>query len=439
MTPEEVWAELGLAATADTRSVRRAYAQRLKVTHPEDDPEAFKRLRSAYEAAMAWAEHGPKAAEAVQGESEPRPPSASEAASSPETSPETSPEAEARDPFEEHWAACRALIDRARSGGASDADLTAALDAILKSPVLDHLEVFQHTGVGLARALLELSPKADVLVWPVLDHFGWRRAGQLGWASLPEVDALRELGRTVTDRAEVRDTRAYQLLTSPPPRKESRDTRFDRDAVRRLLRRATTTDGWLEPEFSPESVKWWKRHLDPRLARRRRLMVWLSAIAGVVALVVLASTPDSPFPDVPIGELTNEQLAMKADAEPHDANTWARLCRMTAEGWWRESSLNDCDHAVSLNPGNAEVLLDNGFLNIKVGKGLAARRRFDQVLVDHPEHAVALYGRALAHSLRNELDEGRADWCRAVRLNPQVKMDVELTWDFKVDGAFEPC
>lgn len=45
------WSELGLPGAADLTEIRRAYALRLKEAHPEEDPEAFQRLHSAYQAA----------------------------------------------------------------------------------------------------------------------------------------------------------------------------------------------------------------------------------------------------------------------------------------------------------------------------------------------------------------------------------------------------
>lgn len=49
------WSQLGLEPTNDTRTIRRAYRQRLPEHPPETDPEGFKRLRQAYEEALALA------------------------------------------------------------------------------------------------------------------------------------------------------------------------------------------------------------------------------------------------------------------------------------------------------------------------------------------------------------------------------------------------
>ncbi len=52
MTP---WEVLGLQPTSDRRAIKKAYAVRLKTTHPEDDPLGFQELRDAYEMALIWA------------------------------------------------------------------------------------------------------------------------------------------------------------------------------------------------------------------------------------------------------------------------------------------------------------------------------------------------------------------------------------------------
>jgi hypothetical protein len=55
---QDVWEQLGIDPTVDEREIRRAYARRLKLAHPEDDPDGFQRLRAAYEAAMESARWG---------------------------------------------------------------------------------------------------------------------------------------------------------------------------------------------------------------------------------------------------------------------------------------------------------------------------------------------------------------------------------------------
>lgn len=65
------WAyeRLGLSGTPTVREVKRAYARLLKETRPEDDPQAFQELRTAYETALQWAQWTEEAP--AQGESEP--------------------------------------------------------------------------------------------------------------------------------------------------------------------------------------------------------------------------------------------------------------------------------------------------------------------------------------------------------------------------------
>ena len=50
------WTILGIAPTDDKRSITAAYRAKLKTTNPEDNPEAFKALRAAYEEALRLAD-----------------------------------------------------------------------------------------------------------------------------------------------------------------------------------------------------------------------------------------------------------------------------------------------------------------------------------------------------------------------------------------------
>lgn len=53
------WSELGLSGPAGVPEIRHAYARRLKTTHPEEDPEGFQRLHSAYLLACRLARRTP--------------------------------------------------------------------------------------------------------------------------------------------------------------------------------------------------------------------------------------------------------------------------------------------------------------------------------------------------------------------------------------------
>lgn len=74
-----LWAILGTEPTGDERALKRAYATRLKVTRPEDDPAAFQELREAYEYALRHAH--------LFAEELPEPPAAEAEAEAPEAPP----------------------------------------------------------------------------------------------------------------------------------------------------------------------------------------------------------------------------------------------------------------------------------------------------------------------------------------------------------------
>ena len=75
---------LALGEDADERTIKRAYAQRLRVTRPDDDPAAFQRLHEAYQAALAWVQQRPVPVEAASAAS-------AHVASGPEPAPEPAP------------------------------------------------------------------------------------------------------------------------------------------------------------------------------------------------------------------------------------------------------------------------------------------------------------------------------------------------------------
>lgn len=50
-----IWEVLGIDKTEDDKAIKKAYAKKLRIYHPEEDPEGFQRLREAYDLALKYA------------------------------------------------------------------------------------------------------------------------------------------------------------------------------------------------------------------------------------------------------------------------------------------------------------------------------------------------------------------------------------------------
>lgn len=50
----DIWSILGIEPTTNKKKIQQAYADKIKIYHPEDDPEGFQRLKEAYRSAIAY-------------------------------------------------------------------------------------------------------------------------------------------------------------------------------------------------------------------------------------------------------------------------------------------------------------------------------------------------------------------------------------------------
>ncbi|MGF6998411.1 MFS family permease [Paraburkholderia sp. GAS32] len=215
------WDVLGIAANADERTVRRAYARLLKQQRPDEDAEAFQRLRYAYESALQMAAGAATLIRVEMAGGEPVIASTMSVtpASTPPASPAPMPEtpepsaamraAQSRQDATELWHAFLANPDKV-SLRRSLADL---FESVISFSILDELE-----WLALCHCLNDDTPAE--LRTALCTALGWRE----NTAHLLRRDraiATRALACVYTDEdylaLRVRFPRAIALMDAPAP------------------------------------------------------------------------------------------------------------------------------------------------------------------------------------------------------------------------------
>lgn len=310
----QIWATLDIAPVRDRDAIRRAYARRLKVTNPEDDAEAFRDLRAAYEEALesldwdwAWEELEDDADQAVEaqgpaddlvtttismaqfqamlGGGRPGPPAF------------TAPPPVEGD--EEHGRLLDALERLVLADPPADrAALEAALSAMLASSDMERVAVAGQVEQRIAYMITRLAPRADALVRPAINAFRWEREGvRARYDGLVEAVLDRDADivfRTGLLNDEGQRRTAFLALARPLDQGPAwHDLHWPGFAaqVRDLLDEIDTRRPSLHADLNEESVAHWRE----RLARPRWSlgMLSLAVLAPLpVALVCLLATPD---------------------------------------------------------------------------------------------------------------------------------------------------
>ncbi len=288
------WSVLGIAQTRDKSVIRRAYSTQLKQNHPEDDAEAFKQLRSAYEWALRWSEFSHEEdGDPLDAEEPGSTPVPASLAPAPDT------------PVDEQAQVLgKALQDLAQELDAPAPDsgkLYALLEAATSREILERLDLSQRAEIQVGSLLLQAASRCDVLLRRANEIFDW--SGRESTRKLPvyvdrllsrlgDLDFLENLQSQASAQS-----RAWLRLQQP----ESPRRRFVRAYLQHhtwwpeldLIRRLEQEHPAVLAGLPEENLLWWRLFGSRPHFSWLTLGVWFFPALAMSAWLI-PRTPESP-------------------------------------------------------------------------------------------------------------------------------------------------
>ena len=313
-----MWAILGIEPTTDSSAIRRAYAQALRRTNPDDDPVGFANLRQAYELALARA-RGRGASPVVALAAAPvgaapasiAPDGAAHAGAA-SAGAQSAAVADALDSTPSDLTQLRANLAALQKAlaAADDPDpriLRALLEACLQSSALENLSQQLEFESVMVHVLLQNQSRIGPLLETVIERWSWRQRGRAADAAIAKLvaqaDDIRHLGQV-----EISLPRTHSALTRKPDEVslwiQILCYRLDISVREVMAQWRTTSPGVV----NAEALAWWRGfferpHLRPALIRATGLFAVLGALFGLLLGIDHGRPVDHAFTGGVLGTL----------------------------------------------------------------------------------------------------------------------------------------